>query len=624
MPQSCIHRPAALLLFVSVFLSMSLLSASGQNVQGSSAQSGSEPPTIGVVKRIQGAATVARPGQAPVPINEGFAIHIEDTLQTTVNSKAWWNQAPAGSPIPALSTGNASLGENSSFELIRMDSEGGAEAFTGEVGSGLVRFIKAIPNTSPQPSFTITTPTALIEVLPADRPSDFVVEVRNQQITTIYGIWGAVRVRNISDKFTEERIVRSCQKVDVEADKEPGPVVGVSPQTLKDLITRTTIPNTLPEDVPTCGEGGPVPYEVEVVPEGEYWPPEGGCPCPPYQEWVGYGCAPCPHWKFYDPYSCRCVSRCRNDYNCPKCQRCEDGHCRPILCPPGEWLNYETCRCERKCDKRCPPGSWLNPRTCECEKQCHRECKPGQWLNPKTCECETQCRRTCPPGQKLNPERCVCEPFCDKPCPSDQWLDYKTCRCVPRCNLQCPQGQYLNKELCKCEGIIPSCKRTCPPGQKLNPATCTCERACDRQCPPDQWLNYSTCQCIPRCNLQCPEGQHLNRQLCKCEGKPTCRKTCSQGYRLDPVTCQCLAIPQIEKKIIQPKGCRSNAECGPDSVCRNGNCMPVTRHDVTKPYWEHQKPIIQPSPHHFGGSEGKPKPDIPKIEQQPPFRQQLR
>jgi hypothetical protein len=436
------------------------------------AAAASGQPALGEVKRIQGQVFKSSPLQGgSSPVQEGMQVYIDDTLFTEPSSKAWWNHSASQDQrqFAPLTPSNISMGEKSRFEFLRFDKQNDAEFFVGEMPRGLIRFIKELPRTTPQSSFTVTTPTALIEVMLSDRAADFVIEVNNDRRTTIYGIWGAVKVRHISTNFQQERIVRSCQKVDVDIDKEPSPVQGVSSSFLKQLITRTTIPYTLPEDVPNCDSPPPVRIEEPVV---EEFIPDG-CPCPPYQELVGNTCVSCPSSRSYDPASCSCSYRCRSDHHCRRCEWCDNGICRPKRCPPGEWLNHESCRCERECHKQCPPGFWLNPKTCSCERKCDKHCPPGQWLNPKTCECESHCNKNCLPGQRLNKETCQCESKCQKQCGPNEWLNHSTCECVPKCRKHCPEGQHLNKELCRCEGK-PSCKKVCPRESRLDQVSCEC------------------------------------------------------------------------------------------------------------------------------------------------------
>ena len=79
-------------------------------------------------------------------------------------------------------------------------------------------------------------------------------------------------MRNISPQTKESRVLTSCQEVDVERDQEPGDIKWVSSDTMKELVKRTTIPRTLPEDVPSCER---LKTEVLLDVTAVYLPPPG-------------------------------------------------------------------------------------------------------------------------------------------------------------------------------------------------------------------------------------------------------------------------------------------------------------------------------------------------------------
>jgi hypothetical protein len=559
---------------------------------GQTPPAGPASSQIGFVQRIEGTVLVRPAGKADfAQIQERAPINIGDLLGTEQNSKAWWMgpPSPGSSARPPFNASHASLGQTSSLEFLRYDRDQASESFLGEAARGIVRFIKDLPQTNPPSSFTINTPTALVEALPSERPDDYVIEIVNERLTVVYCIWGSVRVRNISNKFSEERILRSCQKVNVEIDKEPGPITGASPQLLLELIKRTTIPNTLPEDVPDCSGPAPV-MEEGFMPPG-IWPPEG-CPCPPGEEWVGGYCKKCPSWRPYDPVSCICAGPCRDDRQCRKCERCRDGRCYGPKCAPGEFLNYETCRCERKCDKTCPPGTVLDWKTCECRKECHVVCPHGQWLNPETCQCVPHegCNKTCLPNQVLDPKTCTCLPKCNIICGPNEWLNYKTCQCERRCNLTCQPGYVLNRERCVCEQK-PPCSIMCPPNTVLDPETCRCIGVVPK---------LTGCKSNAECGagMLCRNGQ--------CVKTPTDSGCTSNGQCGPGMLCrngQCVKAPT-------DSGCSSDGQCGPGMVCRNRQCVKQGQTQdktFTLPHIEKQTPHIE-------------KPIIPKdpIKQIPP------
>ncbi len=543
----------------------------------------SQQEQIGAIKRILGSVSIRRVGESrPQPVKENDPVFLQDILRTDRAGKAWWRSGRKGAP----QQGDASLGNSSSLEFVRFDQEGSSSDFSGEVAQGMVRFIRDLPKSTPRSHFIISTPTAIIEVLSTDRPADFVVEVSNdQKLTTVYGIWGAVKVRQLFAEYVQERIVRSCQRVDVEEDKEPQPVVSVSPETLTELIRKTTIPKTLPEEVPSCRDSTVVePPVIDEEPPYVFGPPvideeppdDVRCPCPPGQELVGGACEGCPRWKKYSRRTCSCVSRCRHDKQCRRCETCRNGYCEPI-------------------HKKCPPGQKWDRKTCACVGECRPiHCQEGFWFNPKTCRCERKqpCDKKCPPGQTLDEKTCTCVGCRPIDCQEGFWFNPKTCRCERKqpCDKKCPPGQTLDEKTCTCVGCRPI---DCQEGFWFNPKTCRCERKqpCDKKCPPGQTLDEKTCTCVGCRPIDCQEGFWFNPKTCRCERKHPCDKKCPPGQHLDVAACKC-----VGDTTVPTKGCSSDSECGPRSVCRHGKCVPKEGHvDIpSKP--ERERPVERVHP----------------------------
>jgi len=220
---------------------------------------------VGRIERTQGATMVRRAGEAEFGlITKGDPVFVQDTVgtdPTEKNARIWWRHP---SPLQM----DASLGTDSLLGFIAYGQEGPASSFVASVPKGIIRFIRKLPATQPESSFTTITPTALIQVLPTDRAADYVVSVIDDNHTAVTVIWGAVMVRNVSEQLTQERQVTSCQMVIVEKDKDPSEVMPVGSDTLRELIRLTTIPNTLPTNVPSCEPPArPVPQEQFIPPE---------------------------------------------------------------------------------------------------------------------------------------------------------------------------------------------------------------------------------------------------------------------------------------------------------------------------------------------------------------------
>ncbi len=166
-----------------------------------------------------------------VPARRGEAVYLQDTVATDTSeeSKIWWK---GSSSVQA----DASLGSYSSLSFLGFERDRRATHFAGQVGQGVVRFVKRLPRSNPPSSFAIFTPSALVAVIPTDRAADYVVEVFEDLHTQVTVIWGEVIVKNVSDAIPEQRHLRSCQTVTVAQNQPPSAVMGVSTETLEELI----------------------------------------------------------------------------------------------------------------------------------------------------------------------------------------------------------------------------------------------------------------------------------------------------------------------------------------------------------------------------------------------------
>ncbi len=173
---------------------------------------------VGKIEQTQGATMVRRSGETEFGlITKGDPVFLQDTIgtdPTDKNAKLWWRH-----PSPAKM--DASLGPDSLLGFVAYGQEGPVSSFVGAVSKGMIRFIRKLPATDPASSFTIMTPTALVQVVPSDRAADYVVSVIDDNHTAVTVIWGTLVVKNVSDQLTQERQLTSCQMVIVEKDKDP-------------------------------------------------------------------------------------------------------------------------------------------------------------------------------------------------------------------------------------------------------------------------------------------------------------------------------------------------------------------------------------------------------------------
>jgi hypothetical protein len=439
-------------------LLLSSVPAWSQAGKAPAATTGSE--VLAIVEAIEREAAIQRAGEAKfTKLAVKQPVHLMDFLSTGARSKLWWRGVFSAysvsgdwNPVPDVTHG--SLGAESLFSFMQFQRTGASYQVIGQVPKGSVRFIKKLPTTDPPSAFIIVTPTAWIEVLPTDRAADFVVQSINQALTTVTVLWGKVRVKNVSDKLKETRVLTSCQEVDVEREKEPGRVRWVSTDTMDKLIKRTTIPKTLPMDVPSCER---VKKEVILEPGEVYVAPPGvllfPVPVPTPGEKVKEEC-PCP---------------------CPEGQQFnqQTGQCTP--CRRGATYNAQTC----SCDCPCPTGQVLLPGT-----GCVPQCPPGFSIDydmstafPYRCPVCTQSSVPLRATGVPPPTGCQTNQTCG-PCE-----DCVRGVCTPK---SCERGFILNKQNCQCEpitltfpqtplsGLVSDCtsNRDCPQGQMCQGGKC--------------------------------------------------------------------------------------------------------------------------------------------------------
>jgi Cys-rich repeat protein len=508
-------------------LPLSLAWGAGPDTAGSAPSALTDE--IAVVGATQNDAKVQRAGEAEFKrVARDAPLYLMDFVSTGRNSKLWWKGSSGGaawSPFPSVTHG--SLGEHTVFGFARFQSTGPAVNFTGQLNTGIVRLLKTLPPTEPPSSFVTITPTARIDVLPTDRAADYVVQTDKESRTTVTVLWGRVKVRNIAEEFKEERVLTSCQEVDVEKDKEPGEIRWVSSDTMGNLIKRTTIPKTLPTDVPSCER---LKTEVIQRPGRVFIPPPGlavvpiPVPVPPGRPEK----CPCPEGSYMNPETKQCS-----------------------CCPRGKLYNAETCACECPC----PPGHQYDPQSQRCAP-----CREGAVYNRETCRCACPC----PEGQILMPGT-----GCVQQCPEGYVPSFDTSAAVPRRCPVCVEQPVPRSQIPPPCGDGTSCGRC---------ETCVEGKCVRKSCPEGLVLNRLTCECRPLISRD-PQDCHGDGDCPACQecrdGKCKATVTCSERERLNLQTCNCepVTIRPLTGTVLTPIGCRSNQDCGSGEVCRNGKCV---------------------------------------------------
>ena len=330
---------------------------------------------------------------------------------------------------------------------------------------------------------------------------------------------------------------------------------------MKELVKRTTIPKTLPEDVPSCER---LKTEVILDLTEVYLPPPGVAlfPVVPVPVPVpGDKTECCPPGQMYDPRTGQC--------GCP----CPEGERPPVtvLGANGSSINGPVGPIGPGPCGSCRRGATFNPQTCSCECPCQ-----GQFLLPGT-GCVDQCPegfseaydasnsppygcKYCvqyPPGIVVDPIPPVVQ--CQNGDSCDRCEECSNGICVPRV---CKTGFYLDRGICQClpiadgkmsctdtEGSCPQCQR-CVNG--------TCQQVIT--CPDQQRLNLETCQCEPL------NGSSKPSPVAPCSDD----SECGQGYVCDRGQCVVRQLPPAPE---YPELCETDSECGPGRVCRQGKCV---------------------------------------------------
>ena len=308
---------------------------------------------LGQINHLEGSAKIKKDKQDFKAAKRWESVHLHDTLTTDPQSKLY---------LKISDKSHISLGQSSELYLSGFGRQQSGSYFLAYVGSGAVRFVVRVPETTPRSSYVITTPTAFIEVPPSkEEDSDFIVEVLNPAQTAVSVVKGQVTVKNILATFgpeinvenlSREVVVKACQRTYVDARNEPSDPIGVSSAILMALVEATTIDKTLPKVIPECPTSPPTEPPVdqppieqppvlppEVIPPIDFppiFPPPVG-PFPP-------GC-PCPPGWALDPL---------------------DGLCKPCNFAAGAIYNPNSCLCECPC----PPGLAFNPLDGSCVPDC--------------------------------------------------------------------------------------------------------------------------------------------------------------------------------------------------------------------------------------------------------------
>ena len=255
----------------------------------------------------------------------------------------------------------------------------------------------------------------------------------------------------------------------------------------------------------------------------------------------------------------QCVDYNQDIFNCGGCGViCEPGAgciAGACLCPPGSVDCVDACAnlltsptdCGA-CGINCGPGGVCVNGQCQCPPGTQQCNPPG----PATQACFTNfesdpfncggCGDSCAVGEICVGGQCQCaipgQQVCDGQC-TDFLNNPFDCG---GCNQPCGPGGFCANGQCQCAPGQQYCPNTGCANLNMDPLSCG---GCDNQCDPGALCIGGTCTCSGQtCNFN-PPGPGGSQQRCV-----------NGGFNIDPMNC----------------GSCGN-ECGPGSMCLNGQCL---------------------------------------------------
>lgn len=530
-----------------------------------------EDQIIGEVRAVEGTAKFKPSGELEfTEAEKGDQVSVDNAYLTEEESKLL---------LGFDDNSHHSLGRDSSVYINDFGEEGRTTYYHGHVAKGYVRFLKRLRDTEPPSAYVVTTPTAVISVKPHKDKADFIVQVHNDYQTDVTVLFGKLTVENILDDVKEERTLRSCQRVFIDAGKAPSKAYWVSEKTMERLLERTTIKGTLSEETPQCKKA------------------EKECPCP----W-GYGqdtdgtCKPCAFFAgaLYDPEKCECVCPCpKGTFPNPI-----DGRCLPAcptqapvlrssLSPPDpNVLPHEGCGYCSCCDNGlgCYLSFWGDP---SCSSPACGHCGPpiaiwppiitpadpfGLYPCAKCCDCDLHLAIVggpCGLNAAAFPTAGSCGP---------------TAKCISRAECLANGGYFVRTDwrvfarpcwVCQRDQPIVAFKAMAAAGGACGPCEKMSYKTGARECVPitdgtpcfSEEADCGECKGGKCEKLQeCPEGQKYDSK-CECVDKP------EDG---EPPQQEAPPAPPEEKE------CETNSQCSKETAgkkpcCREGQCVKYQR-----------------------------------------------
>ena len=302
---------------------------------------------------------------------------------------------------------------------------------------------------------------------------------------------------------------------------------------------------------------------------------EKTCPCP-----RGYECFAS---QFCVPIGINCFS----DNHCPEHMTCEEGICKILHCTTNKDCSFSR-ECHRRGDisicvplwkEKCTAKNSESCPVCDSALDCPQAgmlCSKGKCKMPTPCdlclsgeicmngECMKKCKTKCKRGYLCFHGNCI--KVKDEKCPAGQSkVDKFGCQPMISCytNSNCPPPMHCNSESQRC---INYCNKDCPTNYKC----------IDKRCQPDVQVEecYHSNECSPvtYCDNLLHQCQHYCLQDTECDDN----KKCLAGKCIPSGPCDnCGDLQQCRNKRCVAIECSSWHTCGPDEVCKYGQCVTV-------------------------------------------------
>jgi hypothetical protein len=221
-----------------------------------------QTPINPVTQQVQGNVYIlGDSAQAETEVKQGASVGPYKTISTDSGGKVMIEWGPGLS---------SSAGEVSSF-FYTSEQDGSLRI---DLMEGIFRTSQGADSGQPGAAFSVVTPTASVGPALAGEPADFVAEVYDSSSTIVSVLGGRIKVKNVDTG--EEKVVESCQSVFISQGKQGVDPAPVSPEVMNQLVSASTIGDSMPVVGPYCPPpapayaGPPPPETLSAYPGPDY------------------------------------------------------------------------------------------------------------------------------------------------------------------------------------------------------------------------------------------------------------------------------------------------------------------------------------------------------------------